>query len=170
MFNLTIDNADARPKRTNLDENSTFYGILSQFGTQINWDHNKKRFSGKHVSLLDAAYSITQSGVSPTDYIIVWHKNHADISAIRHLLEKAGFDDIMPPEDHIIRLNYLFRHNLHFPRGTFCGLEFLFSIFFPAHPLRYDHHDALIDSKKAAYMTRLAEQLCNKDTKAGFRA
>lgn len=67
--------------------------------------------------------------------VIVWHLGWADISALKHLLSQAGFHGVLPPEEHIIRLPFLFRHKLNLPQGGICALEFLFSGFFPVHPL-----------------------------------
>lgn len=65
----------------------------------------------------------------------------------------------MPPNDHVIRLPYLFRYNLSLPKGVTAGLETLFIIISLTYLLRYNHHDALIDSKKTVMMALNAERL-----------
>lgn len=139
---------------------------LLKFGTRAYWEYNKETLSGERVDLAEAAAIIKDSGITCHDYIVVCPKNYADVLALRYLLLQAGVQGIPPPEDHIIRLLYLFRNNLDLPKGVQCGLEFLFSILFPTHPLRFSHHDALIDSRKLALMTLLAERLCNGDSTA----
>ncbi|KAI7779528.1 zinc finger protein 76 [Diaporthe eres] len=87
--------------------------------------------------------------------------------AVDHLLYYTGPFHVC--DDHIIRLPYLFRHNLQPPKGITCGLEFLFSIIFSEHPLCSTHHDALVDSRKLVLMALLAESLCNGDRTADTR-
>lgn len=112
---------------------------------------------------------IKESGITYDDYILVWHKNQADVSALKHMLSQAGFHRVMPPDDHIIRLPYLFRHNLELPQGVICALEFLLAVFFPTHSLRLSHHDALIDSKRAALMALLTEKRCKGEDTADLQ-
>ncbi|KAJ4213526.1 hypothetical protein NW759_010946 [Fusarium solani] len=116
-----------------------------------------------------AATVIKNSEITENDYLLVWHKTFADASALKHLLSQAGFDGVLPPNSHIIRLPSLFRYNIDLPEGVLCSLEFLFSAFFPDHPLGLSHHDALIDSKKAALMALLAERLCKGEDTADLQ-
>ncbi|KAK1767684.1 hypothetical protein QBC33DRAFT_577937 [Phialemonium atrogriseum] len=160
LFNVNINNPQHLNNKTESQETRDFGQTLLGFGKSSYWHYNKDALSGIRVDPTQAATLIKESGITCDDYIIVWHKTRADVTALRHILSEAGFHGVMPPDDHIIRLNYLFRHNVELPKGVKCGLEFLFSTFFPTHPLRLSHHDALIDSKKAALMALLAEKLC----------
>lgn len=167
MFNVNIDNPPVAndEKHSQEAEAQDFCLNLLKFGTRDYWQYNKETLSGERVDPIRASTIIKESGITSQDYIVVWHKNHADVIALRHLLSQAGVQGVLPPDDHVIRLPYLFRHNLDLPKGVVCALEFLFSIFFPTHPLRFDHHDALIDSRKAALMALFAEKLCNGECK-----
>lgn len=157
LFNMNISNEHPDPTSRAF---SNFYGNLLEFGKRDYWHYNKADLSGVRVNTAQAAKTIRTSGITPRDYIIVWHKTRADVSALRYLLSQAGCHNVLPPDEHIIRLPYLFRHNLKMPGQVPCALEFLFSAFFAENPLRFTHHDALIDSKKAALMTFLADKLC----------
>lgn len=126
----------------------------------MNWEHDQAS-SGERLDPAEAARIIKGSGITCHDYIAVWHKNNADVHSLQHFLSKAAVEGLLPPDDHIIRLPYLFRHNLQLPKGVKCGLELLFAIMFPEHPLCSTHHDALVDSRKLALMVLLAERLCN---------
>lgn len=148
---------------------STFRENLLQFGKRDYWHYNKEHLSGIRVNLLQAAEMVKESGITPQDYIVVWHRTRADVSALRYLLSQAGFCGVLPPDEHIIRLPYLFRHNLDLPGGVPCSLELLSSAFFPTNSLRFTHHDALIDSKKAALMTLLAGMLCRGEDTRDFQ-
>ncbi|KAF4449920.1 zinc finger protein 76 (expressed in testis) [Fusarium austroafricanum] len=158
LFNVNISNpaVPAAPE----SETQDFVGNLLNFGPRDYWQYNKETLSGERVSHMRAVAIIQESGITCQDFIVVWHKNYADLNALRYLLSQAGVHGVLPPDDHIIRLNYLFSHNLNLPKGVTCALEFLFSIIFPTHPLRFVHHDALIDSRKTALMALFAEKLC----------
>jgi len=163
LFNLNlVDTQQTQQPANHLRSQvpGDFNGALLRFGNEYFWTANKARLSGTPATTQEAAAMIKASGLRPSDFIVVWHKQYADVSALRYLLSQVGLHGVMPPNDHIIRLNYLFRRNLIIPHGANCSLEFLFNAFFPSHPLRHDHHDALIDSKKAALMALLAEKLC----------
>ncbi len=82
---------------------------------------------------------------------------------LEHLLLQAGIQGVIPPNNHVIRLPSLFRHNLNLPKGVSCGLESLFKTIFPTYPLRYNHHDALVNSKKTVIMASYAEKLLNSE-------
>lgn len=168
MFNVNINNPRVvNGEKGSQEAETQDFGLnLLKFGTRDYWQYNKETLSGERADPAQAGAIIKESGITCHDYIIVWHKHYADVSALRHLLSQTGILGILPPDDHVIRLPYLFRHNLDLPKGVTCALEFLFSIFFPTHPLRLSHHDALIDSKKAALMALLAEKLCNGESTA----
>lgn len=161
LFNLNINRGGDIDRTASINDDTDFTRSLLRFRKDYYWNCNKARLSGIHVDAARAASVIKESGITPKDYIIVWHKNTTDVSAIRHLLSQAGFQGILPSDEHVIRLPYLFRHNLDLPKGTQCALEFLFAVFFPSHPLRLTHHDALIDSQKTVLMALMAKKLCN---------
>ncbi|RYP68734.1 hypothetical protein DL769_005455 [Monosporascus sp. CRB-8-3] len=147
---------------------------LLKFVTSDYWQYNRETLSGERVDAVQAAAITKESGITCHDYIILWHKHRADVCALRLLLSQTCIQGIMPPDDYIIRLPYLFRHSLDFPRSVTSALEFLFSVSFPTDPLLFSHHDASIDSKEAALTTLLAEKLCNGESTAeimglGFR-
>lgn len=153
-----------------LEDSAQDFGLnLLRFGRRVYWEYDQETLSGIRVDPAEAAEIIKASGIAYHDYIVVWHKNHADVLALRYFLSRAGVERLLPPDDHIIRLPYLFRHNLQPPKGITCGLEFLFSIIFSEHPLCSTHHDALVDSRKLALMALLAESLCNGDRTADAR-
>ncbi|KAF5258881.1 hypothetical protein FOXYS1_10527 [Fusarium oxysporum] len=162
LFNVNIKgpSVDQGSKQYPTAANQDFATNLLKFGTQDYWQYNKETLSGERVDLMRAVAIIQDSGITCQDYVVVWHKNYADVRALRHLFSRTGIQDILPPDDHVIRLNYLFRHNLNIPKGMMCSLELLFSIVFPLHPLRFTHHDALIDSRKTVLMALFAEKLC----------
>ncbi|SCV30379.1 uncharacterized protein FFB14_03019 [Fusarium fujikuroi] len=149
--------------------NQDFATNLLKFGTQDYWQYNKETLSGERVDPMRAVAIIQDSGITSQDYVVVWHKNYADLRALRHLFSQTGIQDILPPDNHVIRLNYLFRHNLNIPKGMMCSLELLFSIVFPMHPLRFTHHDALVDSRKTVLMALFAEKLCKGECTATMR-
>ncbi|KAG5663966.1 hypothetical protein KAF25_006551 [Fusarium avenaceum] len=160
VFNINIDNPRlVNDKPESLDAGE-FHDNLLSFGKRDYWHYNKNTLSGHLLNPTQAAIVIKNSGITVNDYLLVWHKTFADASALRHVLLQAGFDGILPPDSHIIRLPSLFRYNIDLPEGVLCSLEFLFSALFPNHPLRLSHHDALIDSKKAVLMALMAERLC----------
>ncbi|EWZ81330.1 hypothetical protein FOWG_14883 [Fusarium oxysporum f. sp. lycopersici MN25] len=162
LFNVNIKgpSVDQGSKQYPTAANQDFATNLLKFVTHDYWQYNKETLSGERVDLMRAVAIIQDSGITCQDYVVVWHKNYADVRALRHLFSRTGIQDILPPDDHVIRLNYLFRHNLNIPKGMMCSLELLFSIVFPLHPLRFTHHDALIDSRKTVLMALFAEKLC----------
>ncbi|KAJ4270034.1 hypothetical protein NW762_001707 [Fusarium torreyae] len=170
-FNVNIENARVveDKKHPSESEAQDFASNLLKFGTRDYWQYNKETLSGERVDPIRAIAIIQESGITCHDYIVVWHKHYADLSALRFLFSQAGVHGVLPPDDQVIRLPYLFRHNLRPPKGVTCALEFLFSIVFPMHPLRFSHHDALIDSKKTALMALFAEKLCNGESTAVIR-
>ncbi|RKL50301.1 hypothetical protein BFJ70_g1462 [Fusarium oxysporum] len=162
LFNVNIrgPSVDQGSKQYPTAANQDFATNLLKFVTHDYWQYNKETLSGERVDLMRAVAIIQDSGITCQDYVVVWHKNYADVRALRHLFSQTGIQDILPPDDHVIRLNYLFRHNLNIPKGMMCSLELLFSVVFPLHPLRFTHHDALIDSRKTVLMALFAEKLC----------
>lgn len=128
IFNINVSNSG--PVAPACQTLGTFHENLLEFGKRDYWHYNKERLSGIRFNLLQAAEMIKHSGITPRDYVIVWHRTRADVSALRYLLSQAVYCDFLPSDEHIIRLPYLFRHNLNLPGGVACALEFLFSAFF----------------------------------------
>jgi hypothetical protein len=110
--------------------------FVERWKTRLLGPEEARRLSGVRVSLLEAASIIANSGLTRDDYVIVWHRNTIDLKALRFVLTFAGYSasEILPPDDHIIRLNFLFRHSLDPPIGTHLSLEFLFNFFSPVIP------------------------------------
>ncbi|KAI0859642.1 hypothetical protein F4860DRAFT_243714 [Xylaria cubensis] len=124
MFNVNIDNPQAIDREGLLLEAEIevqdFVLNLYKIGTRDYWQYNQENLSGERVNPLQAATIIRDSGITCHDYIIVWHTGYQDVRALRHLLMQAGIQDVLPPDDHIIRLNYLFRYNLDLSQGITC--------------------------------------------------
>ncbi|KAH7260537.1 hypothetical protein B0J15DRAFT_582670 [Fusarium solani] len=169
IFNINIDNPQHVDEKLESPDAGDFHENLLSFGKRDYWHYNKSALSGQSMNPTQAATVIKNSGITENDYLLVWHKTFADASALKHLLSQAGFDGVLPPNSHIIRLPSLFRYNIDLPEGVLRSLEFLFSAFFPDHPLGLSHHDALIDSKKAALMALLAERLCKGEDTADLQ-
>lgn len=127
----------------------------SQMGLAV-IGHTRERLCRENKLILPKRRQSSKTVAShvKTNYIVVWHKGYADLSALQHILLLAAL-----PEDRVIRLLYFFRDNL--PKVVQCGLEFLSSILFPTHSLRLSHYDALISSRKLALIILLVERLCN---------
>jgi hypothetical protein len=98
--------------------------------------------------------------IQPTDILLVRHTGFRDVSNIRESLVKEGFEDVLPPNDNVSRLPYVFRHNL---AGVSVALESLFPLILPQHPLRHFSHDAWYDSMKTIVMANEAERFCRKE-------
>lgn len=165
VFNVNVDNVNPSPAYQIL---GTFRENLLEYGKRDYWHYNKHCLSGVRLTPRLAAEIIKYCGVTPKYFLIVWHRNRLDVSVLRDFLSKAGYYNVLPGKDHIIRLPYLFKHNLDLPDGIPYSLELLFGSFFRENSLRFTHHDALIDSKKAALMTVLAEKLCKGEDTTDF--
>lgn len=160
VFNLNLHDAEHFDNEgTSGAVTGDFCLNLLKFGTRDYWQYKPDTLSGYRVDSTQAARIIKDSGISSQDYILVWHPGYADVDGLRYVLSQAGIYEVLPSNEHVIRLNYLFRHNLDLPKGVTCALEFLFSIIFPTHPLRSRHHDALIDSEKTAIMALWAKDV-----------
>lgn len=116
MFNVNIDNPPVvnDEKHSPKADTEDYCLNLLEFGSRDYWQYNKETLSGERVDPILASTIIKESGITCQDYIVVWHKNYADVLALRHLLARAGVQRVLPPDDHIIRLPYLFRHNLDY--------------------------------------------------------
>ncbi|KAI0424545.1 hypothetical protein F5Y09DRAFT_347607 [Xylaria sp. FL1042] len=171
IFNINLNNEslgiNCKEGVLNAGAEAGYFGpILLKYGNHSYWSYNKETLSGDRVNPLQAARIIQNSGITCNDYILVWHKNTADVDGLEHLLSQADFHGVLPPNDHVLRFPYLFRHNLSLPKGVTYKLKNLFKIIFPTHPLRYSHHDALIDSKKTVMMALYAEKLLGSENAA----
>lgn len=102
VLNVNLSNAHSVPACQTL---STFRENLLEFGKMDYWHYNKECLSGVRVNPLQAAEMVKESGITPQDYIVVWHRTRADDSALRYLLSQAGFCGVLPPDKHIIRLH-----------------------------------------------------------------
>lgn len=131
IFNINIDNPRHVDGNLGSPDAGDFNENLLSFGKRDYWHYNKSALSGQSMNPTQAATVIKNSGITENDYLLVWHKTFADASALKHLLSQAGFDGVLPPNSHIIRLPSLFRYNIDLPEGVLCSLEFLFSAFFP---------------------------------------
>ena len=118
----------------------------------------RKVFMGDEVPRAEMAQIVKNSGIRPTDLIWVWSKTFTDYSCFkRNLVEQLGEEEVnkfLPPKENVIRLHFLFKHNLP---GVYCGLEQLFHAYFPTDQLRLIHHDAEIDDIKLIKMGELAK-------------
>lgn len=157
LFNLKISGATG-PYHVGRPIN--FSEAALKLFSHRHWTYNFTRLTGDDVKTKHAAAArISQSGIKPTDIILVWQTGYTDARMIRALLVKQGFEDIMPPNHRIIRLNYLFHHNLHeLPTNA---LEVVYPTILPQHSLRYYSHDALYDSLKTMDMAHEAERFLN---------
>jgi len=116
--------------------------------------------SGDVKTLAEAAEIIKNSGIRPTDYIMVWHHHYQDLDCLQNnLVAELGEKEVakfLPPRKNVIRLNWFFKHNLG--NAVYCSLELLFQLYFPTDDLRITHHDAKIDNKKLIKMAKLGEK------------
>jgi hypothetical protein len=166
LCNLTIANPDWRSalQKMHKQYKTNYEVFLCRLAIRLN---SKRLYSGQRVKMMEAAKIIESLGIKPTDYILVWHSHFHDYSLLRyHLVSAIGEQAtarFFPPQSHIIRVNYLFRHNL----GSLASLslERLFRLYFPNHPLVCNHHDAEIDALKLALMARLGEDFCRGNSK-----
>jgi hypothetical protein len=136
---------------------------LCRLGTRF----DRKDYSGQRVKKIEAAKIIQLLGIKPSDYILLWHRTFQDYSALRHQListiGEQAVNKFLPPQSHVIRLNYLFKHNLG--KLASISLELLFRWYFPTHPLSSTHHDAEVDTLKLSMMAQLGEDFCRGNGK-----
>jgi ketosteroid isomerase-like protein len=157
LFDLSISNPQGRASIRKAPKEFDF--MLSM--RKVLLRHvERTEHSGDVKTLAEAAEIIKNSGIRPTDYIMVWHHHYQDLDCLQHnLVAELGEKEVakfLPPRKNVIHLNWFFKHNLG--NAVYCSLELLFQLYFPTDDLRVTHHDAKIDNKKLIKMAKLGEK------------
>jgi hypothetical protein len=158
IFNIRISNSDHHAIWLRIKDYVDFSNKAFKFLSHRPWSYNVENLSGTEMSLHDAMAFVSRT-IQPMDILLVWHTGFRDVSNIRESLVKEGFEDVLPPNDNVSRLPYVFRHNL---TGVSVALESPFPLIFPQHPLRHFSHDAWYDSMKTIVMANEAERFVGK--------
>ena len=102
------------------------------------------------------------AGITPETIIFTWHTSYMDITLLREFLVSGGYRNILPPNDHCVRLIPEYRIGLPVsPTGKKfpAGLEILFPLLFAGHVLVDKNHSPLPDSQQLRLMTLLLLEL-----------